>query len=950
MCAAFDGEVGQRQSPSFKFCLDLPTTSYVGAVSAYSFSTNDEDMGHSLRAHNIVTKTHSTVQRHLYTSGALTILACSVALLLTACLSGNQDPDPVVEDFAIAYVKRPLPVDDDGEPLQADIRRPLTFNAGGDLYVRDRASPSATERNVTFHETGGLGDVKDVEVSFDGTKLIFAMRAPEIEGADDDEQPTWNIWEYNIEDDVLSRIISSDIRAEEGQDVAPHYLPDGRIIFSSTRQRQANAILLDEGKPQFAALDENRRDPALVLHVMGGDGSDITQVSFNQSHDFDPSVLANGKVLFSRWDNMGSQNAINLYTMNPDGTELEILYGAHSHETGTDSSIVQFLQPRERADGGLLTILKPFSGTYSGGDIVFIDVANYVDNDQPTWSNQGILTGSGQSSASLSVVRTDTALSPGGRFSSAYPFWDGTDRALISWSPCRVVENETLLPCTEERLTNPNVEEAAPLYGVYLYDFTTNTQLPIVVAQETVMVSEVVAAQPRDNPEVIVDQVAGLGLNADYVEEGVGVLHIRSAFDYDGVFNDLGTSAANIASVADFADPAMVTADQRPARFLRIVKAVSIPDDDVADIDGTAFGRSRQQLMREILGYAPIEPDGSVMIKVPANVPLAISVLDKNGRRLGARHQNWLQVRPGETVECSGCHIHDDGRPHGHAENAPTINSGASTSGLPFPNTEPEWLAEMGETMAQTRARISCLTDCAALTPSVNINFDDVWTNTNIRDRDESFSYQYSSLTTSAPTTGSCQTDWTNICRIIINYEQHIHPLWTKTRQLLDNNGDVVTDNTCTSCHGPSDSNGDLQVPAAQLDLTDGLSSDEPDHFNSYRELLFSDNEVEVVEGTLQDRLIQATDANGNPRFEIDDSGNLILDANGDPVPVLITVNTGAPSMSVAGALASPLPSLFDSGGSHEGRLDPAELRLISEWLDIGAQYYNNPFDAPADD
>ena len=54
--------------------------------------------------------------------------------------------------------------------------------------------------------------------------------------------------------------------------------------------------------------------------------------------------------------------------------------------------------------------------------------------------------------------------------------------------------------------------------------------------------------------------------------------------------------------------------------------------DTVLDLPGTAFGRSRQQLMREIIGYVPVQPDGSVRVKVPANVPLAISVLDKAGQ------------------------------------------------------------------------------------------------------------------------------------------------------------------------------------------------------------------------------------------------------------------------------------------------------------------------------
>jgi hypothetical protein len=38
---------------------------------------------------------------------------------------------------------------------------------------------------------------------------------------------------------------------------------------------------------------------------------------------------------------------------------------------------------------------------------------------------------------------------------------------------------------------------------------------------------------------------------------------------------------------------------------------------------------------------------------------------------------------------------------------------------------------------------------------------------------------------------------------------------------------------------------------------------------------------------------------------------------------------------------------VFVTDTTHIGLLSPAELRLLSEWVDIGAQYYNNPFDAP---
>ncbi|MBS0614239.1 MAG: hypothetical protein JSS24_13775 [Proteobacteria bacterium] len=54
-------------------------------------------------------------------------------------------------------------------------------------------------------------------------------------------------------------------------------------------------------------------------------------------------------------------------------------------------------------------------------------------------------------------------------------------------------------------------------------------------------------------------------------------------------------------------------------------------------------------------------------------------------------------------------------------------------------------------------------------------------------------------------------------------------------------------------------------------------------------------------------------------------------------------------SMSAGSANASTaFFSRFDMGGTHAGWLTPAELKMIAEWLDIGAQYYNDPFVAPA--
>ncbi len=234
------------------------------------------------------------------------------------------------------------------------------------LWKRDRASPGAPEVEITARlrteafdgEAEDRYDIKDLAVAPDGLHVAFAMRGPLDDVDDEDEPPTWNIWEYNIETDTLRRVIASNIIAEEGQDVAPAYLPDGRIMFSSTRQRQAKAILLDEGKAQFEAANEARDESAFVLHVMNADGTDIHQISFNPSSDLYGQVLQNGRVLFTRWDRAPGRDGLHLYTTNPDGTDTQLHYGALSHLTGTPvdpttgvGPPIEFMRAREMSDG-----------------------------------------------------------------------------------------------------------------------------------------------------------------------------------------------------------------------------------------------------------------------------------------------------------------------------------------------------------------------------------------------------------------------------------------------------------------------------------------------------------------------------------------------------------------------------------------------------------------------
>ncbi|MCK7597812.1 hypothetical protein M0G74_11075 [Microbulbifer sp. CAU 1566] len=861
---------------------------------------------------------------------------------------GDQAQDPVVVDYPVAYVRRTLNRDEDDLLMGDSIYAPSSFNPGAELVLRDRATASADQRVLTENlfvsdeEAGiifeGGYDVKDLTVSADGSTMAFAMRAPDIEGLDDDEQPSWNIWLYDFAAAELKRAIQSDLIAEEGDDIAPAFLPDGRIVFTSTRQRRSRALLLDDNKPQFSALAENLDEPAFVLHVMEADGSDIRQISYNQSHDLSPTVLFNGRILFNRWDNMGGVDRLSLYTVKPDGTDLQFHYGYHSQATGlsanpqSDPVVATFSKPQQMPDGRILVTLRSPEGITYGGDMVVIDADNFTEAySEP--EQEGVL--QGQESLSVLQVITDGSLSPHGLFANAWAFHDGTSRLLVSWSECRVIDPETELPqpCTEEWLATPDIVPADPLYGLWIYDYFEGTQRPIIQPVEGQMISEAVTADTRPVAEFIPEPIPGIDIDRDLVDEGMAILDIRSVYDFDG------EPALDIAAVAD---PLQTSAAERPARFLRVVKAVGVPDRDTLDFDRSAFGRNRSQLMREIIGYTPIQPDGSVRVKVPADVPLAISVVDANGRRIVGRHNNWLQFRAGEIRQCQGCHSRDSEVPHGRDDKQPEAAwAGAPTSEAPFANTEPALNAQMGETMAQLMARVA-----GHLILEGDLKFSDLWTDSALRAKDPSSELLMSELLTPAPTSVACQSAWSVDCRTVIHYPTHIQPIWDLPREITDDMGTVLEDRTCTGCHSNRDAAGMAQVPPGQLDLRSDQSGVNTNYSTSYVELIFDNPIQELRDGAVQNVLVQDTDDNGNLLFETDENGELILDADGNPIPVMVTVDIQR-IMDTNGANASRFFEVFEAGGFHAGELSAAELRLISEWLDIGAQYYNNPFEAP---
>lgn len=840
-------------------------------------------------------------------------------LILQGCLGGTSSSDDslVVEgDFPVAFVQRHLEAI--GNPTDG-----ARYSPGGDLLMKDLSSASSETTNITGSIVEGPHDVSDPEVSYDGNKLLFSMRAPQWRN-----NTTWNIFEYDLQAKTLTRVVADDALANTGDDVDPAYLPDGHIVFSSNRQKTTREKMQAQGKVEpYAYRDEYEREATMVLHVLKRDLQQITQISFNQSHDRNPTVLMSGQIMFARWDHVGNRNHLPLFTTDPDGTNMFVQYGAFSPGNS-------YLHPREMPDGRVMSSLMPLSGTDEGGALMVVDVKNFTDNNQAA---NDTVTGSGQVHARPNFPASfGREFSEFGRYTTPYPLWDGTNRALVAFKANPKAEDAEVEvnPITGEE----EAQESPPRYGIYMLDMDTDKLRAIALPDPggNIAYTDPVAIIPRDEnclvrredgckPKIVPDvtpspeQIAHIQDNGggDTTSEklaarGTAILNVKSVYDTDSqeLMGDAmlvdGESIPKIGDVPDL-DKMKIYGSQaynnRVARFVRVTRAVPTPPG----IDRDMIGESNLE-MQQILGYAPIEPDGSFKIEGPADTPLTVAVLDKEGRAIQT-HTNWIQARPGETRTCNGCHSPR----RGSALNGPGIATHAGR--------EPE----SGETMAETRTRLLADADpikVPAMSLSPDIKHDDFWQQDPINNPDPlpSKVIDYTGL----PKPPDIETGSDGSTTITINYEDHIQPLWETTLlRDVDGDNDIDGNDTCISCHNAT-------TLAGALDLEGGVGGF--GRLNAYQELVIGD---------------PVLGPDGLPIITIDEDGEVMMEREAPLVSTGSSRQSSRTSHLIEKLYNVELRASQDlnpSGLDHSGMLNESALRVITEWIDIGGQYRNSPY------
>jgi hypothetical protein len=110
-------------------------------------------------------------------------------------------------------------------------------------------------------------------------------------------------------------------------------------------------------------------------------------------------------------------------------------------------------------------------------------------------------------------------------------------------------------------------------------------------------------------------------------------------------------------------------------------------DQAIAGFSVNPLGRAYSSWqIKTLLGEMPLEEDGSACFEVPANEPIMLQMVDKDGRMVNTI-RSWITMMPGERWDCVGCHEDKNGAPPGFkpiAINPKPLNKPLGFEGKPM--------------------------------------------------------------------------------------------------------------------------------------------------------------------------------------------------------------------------------------------------------------------------
>jgi hypothetical protein len=481
--------------------------------------------------------------------------------------------NPVIDFDRVLFIDNPYP---QGREWQHETRHRLGYQAvpGGRLLILEGLGPDGRLTQL-MPQPPIHGSFWRPDVSFDAGRVLFSFQ-PHNEKA-------FHLYEIDVDGSNLRQLTDGIY-----DDLDPIYLPDGHIMFSTTR-----------GHTYVRCMPPTN---AFVLARCDPDGRNIYLISRNNEPDYLPSLMNDGRVIYTRWEYTDKPlwRAQGLWTVNPDGTQVQAFWG--------NQTVWPDLMKDVRAIPGSRRVMFTGSAHHNW----FAGTVGIIDPDR------GFNFPDGLTKVTAELVYPESGDGPVDPIES--PRYRPSGAYSAYYSPYPLSEQDFLVSANR-----------GGKFVLYLMDTDGNREL-IYEGHHHILYG--MPLRPRPRPPVLPDRVTWpTREQRDNPAPGI----IYSGNVYAGAPPEL-EGKARFLRVLNIEHKTYTYWHRRP--FLSTGPVVSAVQSDG---------------VKRIFGTVPIEPDGSVSFTAPSGVPLHFQLLDEHYRALQTM-RSFTGVMPGERRGCLGCH------------------------------------------------------------------------------------------------------------------------------------------------------------------------------------------------------------------------------------------------------------------------------------------------------
>ena len=492
------------------------------------------------------------------------------------------------------------------------------FVSGGAVCVlrvpRDadgRLDPARAEVETLFD--GSEGIVRNPVADYQARKIYFAYRPdkPEVEGW----KPYWHLYSMRIDGKDLRQLTEGPYH-----DFDPVVLPDGALAFMTTRC-----------VARFLCWEPQ----AYVLFRMQPDGTDMRRLSHANLSEWDPSVMRDGRILWTRSEYLdkGADFGHTLWAIRPDGEHPQLVFGndtpycyGHGREVPDSREIVCTIISHGDHQGPIALIDR------GKGPFDTAAITNITPDTQPQYQ--------------MDRSHSET-------FRDPEPI--SRDHFLVCHNPGRQAH-----------------------WGLYVIDRYGNRELlyldPAISSKHPSLLHG--RPCPPLLPETLDPVLAQQGLGQFLVQDvyaGLGSSVPRGRAKYIQVSQEMPARLQQLAdgefrsthpSFPDFyATPIHLVHGPAESYVTRTPNALEPHAFRQGSATATADGAIRvterngwpSYVAKAVLGTVPIAEDGSANFTAPAGKVLYFHLLDEDFNEL-QRMRSVVQLQPGEQRGCIGCH------------------------------------------------------------------------------------------------------------------------------------------------------------------------------------------------------------------------------------------------------------------------------------------------------